>query len=154
MNLDTYSREYFPLWARNKNPALAEIRRGILYRGLSPDGARPVWIGAGMGPRLFYGREDGPFVPYDRTTIDQNENQKVSERKWPWCWGDEIWTLSTYFEQDLFFRFDPDGCDLLLVRPGISLLPELRRQMEQKLSPVPVMEIAPFRFVSFVRPKP
>lgn len=134
--------EYNPTWAYDpKAPILAEIRRGLLYSWLEPSTLRSVLefpavrileVWAGIGPRLFFGRDDGPWVDYDSKLIDQNTRCPVDERAWPWCFGDEIIVYSSWDRQPLFVRFRPeDECELYLGTPGHSLAQSLQVEVQR-----------------------
>ena len=116
-----------PSWVRESKICSGDICRGVLYTGLEPwvllellKLSRLVQAWAAVGPRLFWQREDGPFVPYDRDLIDQNIDAPVRERPWPWCWGDEIWALATWDLQPLYLHWEMDWCEILLGSPGPS----------------------------------
>lgn len=121
-------REPRPPWAmiNPAKPFIQEIRRGVMYTGLEPPTLRAVLETRGcqvlaafgaMGPRLFWGREDGPWIPYDLDAKDQNADCLVRERPWPWCWGDQLWIAALWDTQPLYLRFTEDFCELYLDRP-------------------------------------
>ena len=53
-------------------------------------------VHAAMGHLLFWGRDDGPWVAYDRDLKDQNEDKVVRARRFPWCFGDALWIAATW----------------------------------------------------------
>lgn len=128
MELERAPREPRPPWAmiNPTRPFIQEIRRGVMYTGLEPETLRAVISTSGcqvlgafgaLGPRLFWGREDGPWIPYDLEAKDQNLDCLVRERKWPWCWGDQLWVAALWDTQPLYLRFTEDFCELYLDRP-------------------------------------
>lgn len=144
--------EYLAPWARDpRRPRLAEIRRGVLYVELDwrvPIAAlalaRVELVLAALGPRLFFGRADGPFVPYDVKLVDQNTGKKVEERAWPFSLGDELWVAAEWDAQALFVHlsrgdsdFGEHGSDLYLGRPGElpAMVEAVRRIAERVASP-------------------
>ena len=78
-----------------------------------------VW--AAVGPRLFWGRDDGPWIPWDLDAQDLNEECAVRKRPWPWCWGDQIWIHATWYEQKCMIRLLDVISTLLIERPGMTL---------------------------------
>jgi len=116
----TLTRQRWLPWER-----LETARVGILYQGLPvselhrafrrPD-AELSWALGGMGPRLFFGRHDGPWVPYEPSTIDQNTGRPVFERPWPWCWGDEVWGVGSLMGHPCYLHLeDEDETELILL---------------------------------------
>lgn len=131
-DLERVPREHQPSWAmiRPERPILGEIRRGVLYTGIelptirafldSPQAISPavIRVWAAVGLRLFWGREDGAWIPYDVEAKDQNEGRLVRERAWPWCWGDQIWVYATWLNQPVFLHLAVDWCELLVQSPA------------------------------------
>ena len=128
MNLRDAPQEPRPAWAmlHPSQPYLGEILRGVRYVGLEPlilrvvlerEGCQVLAAFAAMGPRLFWGRDDGPWIPWDLEAKDQNEDRKVRERDWPWCWGDHLWIAACWDTQPLYLGFGPESCELLLGSP-------------------------------------
>lgn len=121
--------EWSPAWADSTPPRTSHVRIGVLYRGLSVaairclfnEGAVPVFAMATIGPRLFFGRTNGPFIPYDSKARDHNLDCPVSERSWPWNLGDEVWLV-------LFWRGYPvvawcsgeNECSFIALRSGTT----------------------------------
>ena len=126
--LEGAPKEPRPAWAMldPSQPYLGEILRGIRYVGLEvptlravleQEGCRVLAALAAMGPRLFWGRDDGPWIPHDLEAKDQNEDRLVRERDWPWCWGDHVWIAAYWDSQPLYLGFGPDSCELFLGAP-------------------------------------
>lgn len=100
---------------------LDRARRGILYlltdeqvaAGLSLLAKTKLTFGmAAMGPELFFGREDGPWVTWDPHSIDQNSpgsELMVCDRPWPYCWGDALWFAGVWDEQPVYFHLRTTG---------------------------------------------
>lgn len=116
IDLDLLTPEFNPSWAQPPTkPRLLEIRRGVLYTGIEPEVglalvndrlSRVVYLAAAIGPDIFFGRSDGPFVPYDVRIVDENTGLAISKRDWPWNLGDAMWMLVIYAEQPVFLTVD------------------------------------------------
>lgn len=98
--IDDQREETEPAWAEAEPPRLDLFCSGVLYTEVPVPvllellrRAEIQGVIAAMGPGLFFGREDGPFVPYDLSLTDQNEEKKVRDRAFPWCWGDVLWVI-------------------------------------------------------------
>lgn len=128
--IENAPKEPRPPWAmiNPAHPFLGEILRGVRYQGLEAptlraildqEGCRVIAAYAAMGPRLFWGRTDGPWIPYDLDAKDQNEEKIVRDREWPWCWGDYIWAAAYWDAQPLYIAFGPDSCELYLGTPFV-----------------------------------
>lgn len=98
------------------------MRRGVLYVGLESKAVEAVLnkvtagaqlccpiaaIGA-VGRRLFFGREDGPWIPWDPLAIDEHLGCTVKERPWPFCWGDDVWAVGMWDGQPVFLHWELD----------------------------------------------
>lgn len=117
-----------PPWAtiNPSKPIIGAIRRGVLYTGLETPalagflqevGPNHLWGWGAMGPRLYWGRDDGPWSPYDRSVKDQNLGCSVSEREWPWNWGDQLWFGAIWLDQPAYIGFNFYGSQLLVLSP-------------------------------------
>jgi len=93
--------------------------------------AQPIKTWAAMGPQLFWGRDDGPYVPYDRSLKDQNKEVKVEEREWPYNWGDDIWSVLKWEGQPLFLHWSVDGCEALLGSPTLDVFQDFLIGVEE-----------------------
>lgn len=80
----------------------AYVRCGVVYEALSLRTATEVlremvtdhaW--AAIGPSVFFERE-GPYVPFDLSIVDQNLDQPIRDRPWPYCYGDDIWVCGVW----------------------------------------------------------
>lgn len=115
-----------PPWAWNpERPKLKDVRRGVLYTELELPVLRvlveqvsPSMAWGAVGRCLFFGRNDGTWTTYDRDLIDQNEELKVRERRWPFCWGDEVWAVALWHQQPTALRWAPEGCELYVASPN------------------------------------
>ena len=107
--------------------SLVTARVGIRYLGVPtsvieealrrPD-VRLLDAYGAFGRKLYFGRDDGPWAPYDPELIDQNAEPPgpAGARPWPWCWGDEIWMLLRFQGHLAFVRIiDPDDGEFLLL---------------------------------------
>lgn len=125
--LDTVETINFPPWARDlTNPDFGAIRRGVEYfvdpkiLELILDEANPVTFSWGaIGPRIFFGRDHGPYIPYSPTTVDENFRCQVRERDWPWRWGDEIWVFAVWQQHPIYLHWiDSEMGSIRLFAPG------------------------------------
>lgn len=105
LDLDKEPEEEMPAWAELEPPRFEMVRAGVRYSGLPAAVLlqllrdRTVGINAvltAIGPALFFARSDGPFIPYDSTVKDQNEDRRVRDRDPPWCWGDVLWVAARW----------------------------------------------------------
>lgn len=105
LDLDKEPEEEMPAWADLAPPRYDLIRAGVRYSGLPTsillgllrDRTTDVKaILAAIGPALFFGRSDGPFVAYDSSVKDQNEDRLIRDRDPPWCWGDALWVTARW----------------------------------------------------------
>ncbi|NJO82033.1 MAG: hypothetical protein HC828_04040 [Blastochloris sp.] len=100
---------------------LDRTRRGILYvltdnqvaagRELLSQ-TRLTFGMAAMGPELFFGREDGPWIDWDPHSRDQNSpgsELMVCDRPWPYCWGDALWLAGVWDEQPVYLHLRTTG---------------------------------------------
>lgn len=130
MQILTAQREYNPLWASDaENPSLSFVRRGVLYSELEPeiltrvlDESKIVAVAAGMGPKLFWGRDNAQWVPFDLESWDQNQERPIWKRAWPFCWGDEIWAIVIWQVQVTYLHWAMDGCQLHVDRPHEEMI--------------------------------
>jgi len=109
-----------PAWARAGDAR--GMLCGVLYTGVelvvadrlllegARAGGRMVATFAAMGPKLFFGRADGPWVPWDDRLEDPALGCAVRDRPWPWCLGDEVWIAAVLEgELQVLLRFLDDG---------------------------------------------
>lgn len=108
-----------PPWSMSQKVDVRPLRRGVLYVGIDPCAmaslfkeiafpkktVKPVRAVAGIGPSLFFGREEAPFIPWDPESTDENSRCLVREREWPYCWGDVVWAVSVWEAQPTYFRW-------------------------------------------------
>lgn len=111
LSIDDQREESEPAWAGADPPRFDLVCSGVLYTDVPNPTLLELLreseicgVVAAMGPALFYARSDGPFVPYDRTLVDQNEERKVRDREFPWCWGDVLWVVARWQGMSLSVR--------------------------------------------------
>lgn len=95
-----------PEWARNPaKPEIAGVHAGILYSGIDVDavlellrcdGTEVLEVHAAIGRAIFWARDDGQWLPYNRELPDMNEDCRVREREFPWNWGDDVWVSAIW----------------------------------------------------------
>lgn len=92
------------------------IRRGVLYFPVQPEAVlallkneAAIWsVGCAMGPELFFGRDDGPWIDWDPYALDQNATKsgsRVRDRPWPYCWGDDVRAIAMWQGQPVYIRW-------------------------------------------------
>lgn len=69
----------------------------ILNAAFEREASRGQWslrlrYGA-IGPALFFGRSNGPWLNYDPSKFDENSQMSVEQRPGPWNLGDHLWEL-------------------------------------------------------------
>lgn len=123
-------REYEPTWFFGyRSPRITEARSGVLFTGLTVERLKPLLDGqiapievlGAVGRKLFFARDDGPWIPYDREIVDQNFDKRVRERAWPWSLGDEVWAVVSFMGiiSALYFQ-DDESVALYLAGTRIS----------------------------------
>lgn len=81
---------------------------------------------AAVGPKLFWGRADGPWVDYDAGLVDQNAGKPVRARAWPWCAGDELWIVAVWDNLPIIVHMISDD--------EVELVLDLAVHVDQKVS--------------------
>lgn len=86
---------------------LFEEVSGLHSQGLEAQLSGPIGAWAAMGPQLRYARE-GPWVPWDPQEMDENRDVKVTDRDWPFCWGDHVWLVGSWAGQPAWLHWELD----------------------------------------------
>lgn len=108
-----------PPWAYQIPPRIDQALVGVVYRCLF-DRADAVneqlelmlgeqklkrLIGyAAVGPSIWFGRSNCPFVSYSDERNDENLGCLVKERPQPWNRGDVLWELFGFGHETLYVR--------------------------------------------------
>lgn len=101
---------------RGDGPRFDQALRGVRYefhyehsrivgQAFEREVQRGIWTPrlryAAVGPSLFFGRSNGPWLRYDVERYDENMGLKVKERPHPWHWGDHLWELWSWNRREI-----------------------------------------------------
>lgn len=138
---DVASIDYAPDWLFFRPPHFANALRGVRYvfhfdhadrvnEALELEIAAGRWKlvlrFAAVGPSLFRGRSNGPWMRYDTARVDENAGTRVSERPSPWHLGDRLWELWVWNREIVFVDRSIDHSLELFVWPSPDVLAAAR----------------------------